>query len=77
MLRLAFAITFGCTALLAIVGCDFDQPDPPCAFLCGGDDSDECPEGYSCLAGAGADDPSQCVRDDLVDDEGIDACTEE
>ncbi|MBT8495616.1 MAG: hypothetical protein KJO07_21390 [Deltaproteobacteria bacterium] len=77
MLRLAFAVILGCSAVSALAACDFEQPEPPCTFLCGGEDDDACPDGYSCVTGADEGDPSQCVRDDLVDDEGIAACSEE
>ena len=75
MLRLALAVSLCCTFLLSSSGC-FDQPDPNCAFLCGGETDDECPDGYSCVAGTTAQDPAWCVRDDLVDD-GVAVCAED
>jgi len=56
-------------------GC-FDQPEPNCAFLCGGEADDECPDGYTCVNGATAQDPSWCVRDDIADD-GAAVCADE
>ena len=74
MRRLAFAVILGCSAAFALAACEFEQPEPACMFLCGGEDGDACPDGYTCVAGAEEEDPSQCVRDDLVDSEGIAAC---
>ena len=72
--RILLVVVFGCL-LLSGAGCDFEQPEPPCTFLCGGDDDDACPDGYECVEATTEDESSTCVRDDLVDD-GLAACSE-
>lgn len=74
MLRIATATLLSCALLLPVTSC-FDEPEPNCAFLCGGDANDECPDGYTCVAGTSPD-PSWCVRNDLVDD-GAAVCSED
>lgn len=68
MLRLALALSLGSALLLSLSSCDFEKPEPVCSFLCGGENADACPDGYTCVEGADEMSPSFCVRDDLAED---------